>query len=61
MIGYTDLIRGCTYEAAAYAVPEPHKTALYQSAMDCFHASTNDENMRRERGDKPDHVHLTYL
>jgi hypothetical protein len=58
MNGYTTLIRAAAFEEAAHY---SKCTELYAKAMELYHMSALDENERRKHGDKPDHIHLTYL
>ena len=59
--GYRLLVTASTYQIAAYDAPEPYKTELHRRAMSYYHMAALDEHARRLRGDKPDHVHLSYL
>jgi hypothetical protein len=61
MRGYTSLIRGVTWQEAAFFSAEPERTRFMALAMDCYHDAARDEDERRARRDRPDSRHLTYL
>jgi len=61
LTGYTFLTRAVETEMIASDLPEPYKSSLRARALRLYHEAANNENERREHGDAPDHMHLTYL